>query len=113
MNVNILGTNYEIVTAREYEDIKLEGANGYCETYSKKIVIEDFPEHPQNVENIEDLMKKVLRHEIIHAYLFESGLGSNSDWARNEEVVDWIALQAPKLVKAFKEVGALPTESVR
>ena len=44
---------------------------------------------------------------MIHAFLHESGLAVNSDWAQNEEMVDWFALQAPKLFKAFKEAGAL------
>jgi len=28
-------------------------------------------------------------------------------WARHEEMVDWIAIQFPKIMKAFQEVGAL------
>ena len=36
--------------------------------------------------------KKVIRHELVHAFLFESGLSVNS-WADNEEIVDWIAIQ--------------------
>ena len=56
-------------------------------------------------------MKKVLRHEIVHAYLCESGLehcslGEDS-WATNEEMVDWMAIQGPKLYKAWEEAGAL------
>ena len=48
-----------------------------------------------------------MRHEIIHAFLCESGLAENSDWATNEELVDWIAIQAPKLIKAWKDADAL------
>ena len=47
------------------------------------------------------------RHEIVHAFLFESGLAENSEWAQNEEMVDWIAKQGPKLIKAWQEAGAL------
>lgn len=39
-------------------------------------------------------------------FLFESGLDSES-WGRNEEIVDWIANQFPKMMKAFDEVNAL------
>ena len=49
----------------------------------------------------------MLRHEIVHAFLYESGLDVSSEWARNEEIVDWIALQTPKLQKAFEEAGCL------
>ena len=48
----------------------------------------------------------VKRHELIHAFLYESGLDACS-WANNEEMVDWIAIQFPKLFKAFQEVGCL------
>ena len=47
----------------------------------------------------------------MHAFLNESGLIDNAfydgSWATNEEMVDWIALQMPKIVKACEEVGAL------
>lgn len=41
-----------------------------------------------------------------------SGLNVNSlpcedGWATNEEMVDWIAIQGPKIFKAWKEAGAL------
>ena len=51
--------------------------------------------------------RKNHRHEIIHAFLCESGLAENSTWAQEEEMVDWFAKQAPKLIKAWKEAGAL------
>lgn len=56
--------------------------------------------------------KRILRHEIIHAFFNESGLqddSSNIDcgWAVNEEMVDWIAIQFPKMVKAFEEADCL------
>lgn len=105
--INILGVNYKIEKRDSNEDQKLESANGYCETYSKKIVLEEIHSHPMNFEKIKDFEKKVLRHEIIHAFLFESGLDSNSEWARNEEIVDWFAIQAPKIVAAFKAAGCL------
>lgn len=59
------------------------------------------------VENIEEFKKKVLRHEIIHAFFGESGLRSCSEYAEDEELVDWIAIQFPKILKAFEQVGAL------
>ena len=57
-----------------------------------------------------DLMhyqRKVIRHELTHALLFESGLSNDSSWAENEEVVDWIAIQFPKMIKAFEEVDCI------
>ena len=51
-------------------------------------------------------MAKVLRHEIVHAFLIESGMFQAS-WGGNEDIVDWIALQIPKMVDAMKSVGCL------
>ena len=51
--------------------------------------------------------KRILRHEIIHAFAFESGLADDSAWAMDEEMTDWIAHQFPKMLAAFKAVGAL------
>ena len=59
------------------------------------------------VENVEELEKKVLRHEIIHAYLGESGLRGSSGWAENEEMVDWFAIQSSKIYKTYKELDAI------
>ena len=42
-----------------------------------------------------------------HVFLFECGLAENSPWAQNEELVDWIAIQGPKIHKAWEEAGAL------
>lgn len=63
-------------------------------------------------DNIAEYNKKVLRHEIIHAFLRESGLSGNSmqydgAWAQCEEMVDWIAIQFPKILKAFQDADCL------
>jgi hypothetical protein len=54
--------------------------------------------------------RETIRHEIVHAFLNESGLGWNAlpnerAWAKNEEMVDWIAIQFPKIAKVFRELG--------
>ena len=110
MTVNILGTDYEVVIQTEEENPKLSDANGLCELYSHKIVIRDIEkikEEPNCFENIEDYQKKVVRHEVIHAFFAESGLRGNSDYAENEELVDWIAIQIPKIVKVMTTLNIL------
>lgn len=67
----------------------------------KKIIIEEFKKDPRNWEDMDAYFMQVIRHEIVHAFLHESGLDSNTNWARNEEIVDWIAIQFPKLEKTF------------
>ena len=108
--ISILGTDYRIITQSESENEKLKESLGLCEHYSKKIIINDMDEASKDVmcvENLDELRKKVLRHEIIHAFFGESGLRSCSEYAENEELVDWIAIQAPKIYKAFAESGAM------
>lgn len=106
MKIKILGTEYKIKHVKA-DEAKAEDADGYHEPYSKEIVLVDIPKSSETVENIEEYEKKVLRHEIVHAFLHESGLASNTDWARNEEVVDWIALQFPKLLDVFRETECI------
>lgn len=40
-----------------------------------------------------------------HAFLYECGLNDSSDWARNEELIDWLAIQFPKIQALFEKAG--------
>ena len=108
MKVNVLGTEYTIdFVSEEYDDGLIE-CDGYCDDTIKRMVIKQYKRgEPGDKKNLEFQEKKNYRHEIIHAFLFESGLAENSEWAQNEEMVDWFAKQAPKLIKAWQEVGAI------
>ena len=53
------------------------------------------------IKKIDIFKNKVFRHEILHAFLYESGLCYLEN---NEIVVDWIASQYPKLKKTFKKL---------
>lgn len=117
MTINILGTEYTI-TFKKYDDdavFKRFDAAGYCSSSYKEIVICDMSTYPNWEDETafarENQAKKLLRHEIVHAFLIESGLSSNSNeseaWADNEEMVDWFALQGPKIYKAWQDVNAL------
>ena len=101
MQVDVLGTSYSIKQSNKVEDLNLEDNDGYCDHSTKTIVIDTFQGCPGSLGNLEDYKKQVIRHEIVHAFLFESGLDACS-WAKNEEIVDWIAVQFPKLLKAFE-----------
>lgn len=118
MTINVLGTEYEVVF-RGYDEtliFKNKGICAYTDSIIKKIVIgymKTFPDYEdETVEYCKACEKETLRHEIIHAFLNESGLQSSAmnpsgSWARNEEMVDWIALQFPKLLEAFKKAGCI------
>ena len=107
MIVNILGTDYEVIWQKKEENPKLEDKWAYTEPYSKKIIIDaNIAEQSSNddAERKDLFAQKVLRHEIIHAFFTESGLIDNCDYAVNEELVDWIAIQFPKILKAIEQV---------
>lgn len=118
MKINILGTPYEIIVKRydDEESFKRRNIYGFCDGYAKEIVICDASSYPEweheSAETLIPYQKITLRHEIIHAFLFESGLAQNSGdadaWAMNEEMVDWFARQGLKIYAAWREAGALP-----
>ena len=116
--VNILGTEYRIEIHKVSEDSFMEekGLAGYCEEENKLIVVADMSEEKyfagMDEKAQETYRKKTLRHEIMHAFLNESGLSDSSNrfdsaWAKNEEMVDWFAIQSPKIFKVFVELGIL------
>ena len=107
--VNILGTEYTVENMSESECETLKECDGFCDKTSKRIVIKK-KEEGCDLENFEEYRKKVTRHEIIHAFLFESGLHENfrhPEYGHDETTVDWIAAQFPKMLKAFEEANAL------
>ena len=112
--VDVLGTRYNIKSVdRNTDDKRLEGANAYCDYYAKEIVAIKYEETEESFKDIPAFNRKTLRHEIVHAFLAESGLRRSCSWAENEEVVDWIAIQFPKMLKAFQEANAINSEDLK
>ena len=118
MRVNVLETEYKISVKKYDEDetFARESFSGYCDVCTKEIVICDMSTYKgweyESKETVEIAQKEILRHEIVHAFFKESGLFANANetygsWARNEEMVDWIALQGVKLYDAWKAVDAV------
>ena len=87
MVVNILGTEYTVNLVTEQAEPRLEGCDGFCDETTKEIVVENYKRGQQGEKGrLEIQEKKNIRHEIVHAFLFESGLAENSEWAQNEEI---------------------------
>ena len=110
MKINILGVDYKIIKNGSVEKYpKLKNADGYCDFTIKLIVIAKFEKDEMSVEDLDNYKNKIIRHEIIHAMLYESGLDCNSNssdsWARNEEMVDWFAIQYPKIKNIFNKLN--------
>lgn len=118
MIVNILGTDYEIIKKRYDEDpeFKSRSIDGYCDALMHQIVLCDLTTYPgwENESSVRVILaeKQTKRHEIVHAFFNESGLQESTfkvdgAWARNEEMVDWLALQGPKIYDAWRAAGAI------
>ena len=86
--VNILGTEYSIKFGNENDYPSLIGTKG----------------------NLPEYQKNCVRHEIIHAFMEESGLSGNFEHKSigiEETTVDWFAIQSPKIFKVFQELNIL------
>lgn len=116
--INVLGMEYRIETHKVSEDSYLEENKlaGYCGEEEKLIVVADMSEEKyftgMDEKAQETYWKKTLRHEIMHAFFNESGLSDSSNqyggaWAKNEEMVDWFAIQSPKIFKVYLELGII------
>ena len=114
-SVNILGSEYKVYFVDEFPERLSEftdNADGLNNRYNREIFIKRCKEKDITKEGRERCEKTTLRHELIHAYLSESGLSANASccytsWADNEEMVDWLAIQSPKMFKTFQEVGCI------
>lgn len=97
------------MNAEEKDYPILKDADGYADFTIKKIVVKKLIQDGESYEDLELWQRKTLRHEIVHAFLYESGLWQNSfnDWARNEEMTDWIALQFEKILGVFIELQCI------
>ena len=117
-SVSILGTEYKIIVKKydEEEAFERRSIDGFCDGYKKEIVVCDMStykgwEHEEK-QTQEEYQKQILRHEITHAFLYESGLADSSAtytgaWAKNEEMVDWIASQGVKIYKAWQQAECI------
>lgn len=116
--INVLGTDYTLRRVDYGQDEYMEKMNfgGYCDSYAKEIVILNLKTTPEWKNDPDEVIqakeKETIRHELIHAFLNESGLEWSSfipdkAWAKNEEMIDWFAIQMPKMLKAFEAADCL------
>lgn len=95
--------------------------DGYCDEILKKIVICNMNTYPSfekdTAEKCHETEKTILRHELIHAVLSESGLSCSSlqysgGWAKNEEMIDFFAIQYPKIEKIMLEADKIHNQHI-
>lgn len=104
MKVNILGTEYSVAID---DTLEKTNADGMCKVYDKEISIRSVDSmlcDEDSTDTKKMRFNEVLRHEIVHAFFNEAGL---QEYSADEQLVDWIAIQFPKIRKAFEECGCV------
>ena len=108
MKVDILGTTYKI----KRKKLKDEDVDGWCDNTSKTIIIRK--DNYNNAGNFEYLMKKNIKHQFFtNKIIFNSKNLKKIDFehlkqfGHEETMIDWIAIQFPKIYEVYKEVGAI------
>lgn len=103
--IDILGTEYSVIP-KKYGDADIDGES---ELFSKVIFLRE--DNTNKISDFLEVQKSVLRHEVIHAFMYESGLGFNwthgCETGHDETVIDWFAIQSPKIFKVFDQLGIL------
>ncbi len=103
--VKVLGTKYEIFDEATNDEFPLlQNMDGFHDVTNKKIVIAGFVNELGADQDLKFVKNQVTRHEIIHAFMSESGM---EEWSQNEQLVNWFAIQSPKIFKVFQELDIL------
>ena len=107
--INVLGTEYTIYEKTEEQDYRLKDCDGFCDKTSKEIVVIKIIDDNCDLHKPKWYTDKLLRHEIVHAFLFESGMHECTNWdakesCHNEQLVDWIAVQWHKIDEVYKQL---------
>lgn len=109
--LKILGTKYTIWQGTETDFPLLEKYDAYCDRSNKTIVINVINKQNCEIAVPKWYYKKTLRHEIEHAFLYESGLDSNInneiEHKHDEQMIDWHAVMHKKIHKAYKKAKVL------
>lgn len=112
--INVLGTEYRVILDIDpKEDDSLEGLYGLCDPQEKTIKVIDVGKMTDWERSSREAQQRQhrenLRHEVLHAFFHESGLWGSThnvkSWALDEEMVDWFAIQYPKIKRVYKILG--------
>jgi len=111
--VDVLGSTYfvEICPYSRYP-ILFGKALGWCDFHARKIVVLDMAtvelgDDELNTQSPDKATERIFRHELVHAFFYESGMDTETGFARDEILVDFLAMQIPKLSKLFEKLNLL------
>lgn len=103
-SVNILGTEYQIIIDDEMHRTERDGTERrYLHEISLRPKADMLNSEATDYERALRF-NEVGRHEILHAFFDESGLEGYSE---DEQLINWLAVQSPKIFRAFTELELL------
>lgn len=98
IKVDILGEQYKLL---EIEDKRFEeeDADGFCEWWAKELHIRKGIDEPEqgSMLNLKDYRINTIKHEVVHAFMFESGM---KNYERDEMLIEWIARNLDRMMVA-------------
>lgn len=103
--VSILGAVWTVRSATEAEEPRLDGVNGFTDWTTRAICLEKNTQG--NIGDIKTYMNQVIKHEVVHAFMFESGLGDSfehKDYGQEETIVDWFAFQMGNILNVVMDI---------
>lgn len=107
----ILSAHY-IISVGTHKEIGLdEEFSGDCDTTLKtiRVATDKLVDCDGSVERTIETMKLTLRHELCHAFLYESGMKQYYD---DETLIGWLEVMLPKLVRC-EELGLKAFDNFR
>lgn len=116
IDVSVMGVAWTLVSRKKTEDDRLEEVSGYTDPSKRLIVLLDAQPDRWSLGDMHQDLQATIRHELIHAFLYECGLWTDSlecdHWAMNEEMVDWFAMKLPAIAQACRAVNAMPGQKL-
>jgi hypothetical protein len=111
VGVSILGTEYILHICPSSKDKRFEELNcaGFCDESTHELFVSNLTD-PKEKVSVSDSMyciRVAIRHEMVHAFLYESGLGSDwehKEFGHEETTVDWIARKLPAMYEAYLKI---------
>ena len=97
--IDILGTPYDFVVSPDVE----HGSDGICDKYRKTITVlpaSQMLDNDSDDDSKKERFETVIRHEIIHAFMHESGM---EQYCSDEVLVSYLACMIPRINKAAVE----------
>lgn len=91
--LKVCGVSWEVIVATPENRPLLKSYLGYADRSSKRIYIKDLRREPdeRDMERLDLIMAETIRHELIHAWLFECGMMDSREFD-HERIADWLQM---------------------